>query len=557
MANDLPPIFIVDPDRRFTLWNLPELFGYGNDPLEAVYVGNENDLVFDKSTGFMIISSVDYTTGYMQLIEWKFPGAIPGVQDEDIFLGPGPGDSTSWRIYLDTRNFPYRLRVDGRTRIGGEENVYAKLFLGSDITNNGEVISMWYDQGAFQGENIPLELLEIQDSDNRAIKIPKTFYTDRIIPDGQPTTLVVYNLGGVVGYRAKYLIENTDLIRRTEASMRYIESIRLTGPFISASDPSVIEFPINVNIATVVMRGIVRYSDGGEVDLPITFDDSGKFSLFGMQHYVSTIEGDRVPLTLNYRLSEDELSYGSDVTPNGTKTRAYYAVTKPIDYAYSLKLFAYPVWRGDLEGYGLEFYLCNLDRKISYVVPRDLVQLSENSPSFDGLDYISMQWLTFQVNLAALDDRYSNYYHVQSIGISLKRPGSEPGPRWEVKFSTGQQEAYGLNLDCRLRFINANSWRANLKNDLPSKEVWLQRLYYAINPLYDTRSEPFPLEPTHFNLRTHRRSYQFPIDMWDQDLNLLEGSESGTVITIEWLRRLPDTDLVLGVTGLVVSRLVA
>lgn len=555
MANDISPIFIVDPDRSWKPWNIYEIFLLGTDPDEAVYVPNERDLIVDYEQGFKIVSAVDYTTGQIELIDWVVPGPIAGVPDEDILLGPGPGDSFSWRCYLDTRNYPYRLRLDGRFQVGGEDLDKARLFLGSDLGASSEVISMWYDQGAFQGELVPLELLSLSPTENRALKTVKPFFTDRVLDDGQVVTLVVYSTSGVVGHRSKFLIENTDLIRRTEDSMRYVESIRLTGPFIDPSDPSIINFPINVLMSSIALRGIVRYRDGQESELPISLDDSGKFSLFGMQHYVSTIEGDKVPLTLNYRLSEDELAYGGDVTPNGTKTEYYWAVTGPADYAYSLKLYAYPVWRGEMDGYDLEFYLCNLDRQISFTVPRNLVRLQEGSPSFNGLDFISMQRMIFQVSLAELDPRYSNYYHTQNINISLKRPGNEPGNRWEVGFTTGQQVLFGANLDVPLRFVNTNSWRVNLKNALPSKETWLLKLYYAIEPLRDTRTESVAPEPTHFTLRTHRRSYQFPIDMWDQDLTISEGMESGSIITIEWLKRMPDTDLVLGVTGLAVSRI--
>ncbi|MGG4591726.1 hypothetical protein ACLPJK_26065 [Pseudomonas aeruginosa] len=550
MANDTPPVFIVDPDRRFTTWNIYEIYGHGTDTAEAVYVPNERDLVIDYQNGLFICSAVDYTTGLSELIPWTIPGSGGGVTDEDVLLGVGPAEtSEGWRIYLDVRKYPHVLRVDGRWYTNGTDAVQAKLFKGTDLSASGEVISMYYDQGAFRGENIPLE----SDPLMPTRRVVRPFNTDRKLLDGELVTLVIYSSANVVVEKRKFLIENTDLIRATEESMRYVESIRLSSPFLSPADPTVILFPINDDIASVPMHGIVRYADGQEAMHPVTFGDQGKFSLFGIDHYVSTIEGDRIPLTLNYRLSEDELSYGGDVTPNGTLTERYWAVTKAADWAYSLKLYAFPVWRSEVDGYELDFYLCNLDRRVSYAVPRDLVHLKEGSPAFNGLDYLSLQRLTVQVELNKVDPVYTNYLHTQSLDVSLKRPGTEAGNRWEVGFTYNQSPRYGLDLEAPVRFINTNSWRLNLKNGFPSRATWLQKLYYAINPLYDTRTEPGPLEPTHFTVRTHRRSYTYPLDMWDQDLTLNEAVQTGQVITIEWLRRLPDTDLVLGVSGLAVT----
>lgn len=546
--NDNPGRFIVDPDRRYTEWGIWEIYTGRDSP--GAYVPNVDDAVRDWDQGFFRVATVDYTTGLSTLVPWGPMDGTETVETVDVLLGVGPGyQSESWRVYLDTRKIPHILEVDRRLHLYGTQVGYFKVFLGTDISEKGKVISAFYDQnGNFLGENIPFEIVRTPDANNIAIKAPMTGYTSHKLYDGEQVTVVAYNNNGSKVGHYKMLIDNTSLVRRTDAFRKYVKSIRLETPFLSKSDPTLIEFPINVNAATVTMQGVVEYSDGSLARLPVT-DGVGKFQVFGLSHYVATIQGQVVPLTLNYRLGDDEYSYTQGPTYNGSLTERYRAKTISADNAYSIKLFAYPVWQDDVRGYGLDFWLYNLDRQEYYRVPKGLVQVHNGSRNFDGLDFLSTQRVTFALSMNELDGKYTTYRHVQTVEISLKAPGNEDRTNWVMRYTPGGLKEYGENIKAAVTFINTNNWTVNISNGFNSKEEWLRKIYRAVEPLHDDRTEVEAPDPTHFIVHTARRQTEFSIDQWDKDLPLYYDLNEGEVLFVRFIRRTVVNDLQLAVVG--------
>lgn len=552
---DTPGIFIIDPDRPFTTWLINEIYTGPGKP--GRYVPNVDNLVMDWDQGFFRVSTVDYTTGLSVLVPWTIKTTPTEISDEDILLGISSGyQSEMWRVYLDTRTVPFVLEVDGRLHVYGGAAEYCKIFKGTDISVHGEVISAFYDQNdSFLGENIPLELVANEAINNRAIKAPMVGYTGISLPDGEVVTVVIYSAAGNVVSKAKMLIENTSLVRRADASRKYVTGIHLISPFLSESDPALIEFPININIGTVMMMGVVTYSDGSTIQVPITEDGATRFSLFGLRNYVPTIEGQTVDLTLNYILAENEYAYIQGPTENGSIVERYRARTVQADKAYSVKLYAYPVWKDDTTGYNLEFWLYNLDRREFNRVSRSQVEVQAGSRNFDGMDFLTTQRLSVSVNLNQVDVKYSSYRHVQTFNISLRAPGTERRTNWMINFNPNNTETYGENLEAEMTFIDTNYWLVKVGNGFHSKEEWLRKLFYSTQPLYDINSELEAPVPTHFALRTKTRRVEFNIEQWNDDLQLYNDLEEGENLAIEWIRRTPATDLQLGVSGLPVHML--
>jgi hypothetical protein len=554
LLNDAPGIFIVDPDRRYTTWAIWEV--YTGSTGVGKYVPNVDDLVHDWDQGFFRVAAVDYTTGLSDLRPWTIKTTPTEITDEDILLGTSPGyQSEMWRVYLDTRKTPHILQVDGRLHIYGSSAEYIKIFKGTNISVNGTVISAFYDQNnSFLGENIPLELVANEKLDNRAIKAPMVGYTSVPLVDGEVVTVVAYNSAGAVVTKAKMLVDNTSLVRRTDANKKYVTGISLQSPFLSDADPALIEFPINITVGTVAMQGVVEYSDGSKSIIPVSEDGSSRFSLYGLSNYVPTIEGQTVPLTLNYVLSQDEYAYIQGPTANGSIAERYRARTIKADNAYSVKLFAYPVWRNAVDGYTLDFWLYNLDRREYYRVPRNLVEVQAGGRNFDGLDFLTLQKLSLSVNLSQIDAKYSTYRHVQTFNIALKAPGTDRRTNWTINFNPGNSDAYGEGLEAAAHFVDTNKWLLNISNGYNSKEQWLRHMFYATQPLYDTYSETEAPAPNYFAIHTKTRRTEFSIEQWNNDLQIFNDLQEGETVYIEWLRRTPSTDLMLGVSGLPLHR---
>lgn len=546
---------IVDPDRGFKMWHIDEIFtgqeGMTED--EKRYVPNEGDLVFSTTEGFMVVEEVNYTTGLSVLKPWdEVRETGVGSSQANLLLGVGPGKiSESYRVYLDTSVTPHTLAFDARLKVYGTTTKYLKVFRGTRI-ENGEVISRQYDQnGSLLGEDIPLEMARTEDVNNLAIKAPQVGYSSKSLEDGEIVTAVFYDDAGDVVSISHLLVKNTSFIRTMNESTKYITSIEIESPFLSKSDNRVLECPINIPIEAIARMGVVTYSNGEKARMPI---DGTKFDLYGLRRFVSTILGQRQPITLTYRLSPNEVAYGSVPGATNHITEDYLATTTKVDGAYSVKLFSYPTWVDDTSGYRLVHFLYNLERDEVYDVTQH-VELAANSKAFEPKEYGVAQDITFAVDLSKVSNRFKNYRHLQTTRIVLRRPGLDTNTtNWTVQFDRGE-EAYGEGLKAELEFINSNLWNLRIDNDFGSMEHWLREIYDKTLPLYDKTSEDKPPTPTHFRLIAGNYSNEWPVSMWNEAFTLNTIQDAGENVYLQFFRRTSQTDLELSTAALIIRQI--
>lgn len=540
---------IKDQQRLFTVWNIIDIYtGTG----KGQYVPNVNDAVWDWEQGLFKVIGVDYSTGLSTLQKYKAPKDASSLSDEDILLGAGPGAvSESYRAFLDTSVMPHTLALDSRLHVYGTTNSYVKIFKGTDIGSNGEVISAFYDQqGTLLGENIPLELVAMNNAENLAIKTPMVGYTKQKLSDGEVVTAVVYDDAGQQRSVALLLIKNSAFVRTTDASKKYITSVSLESPFLSASNPKLMEVPINLPLEGINMQGVINYSDGSKRRLNI---DGTRFSLYGLDNYVATILGQNIPIVLSYKMASDEFAYGITTGENRKLTERYAVSTIKADGAYSVKLYVYPVWIDELNGYRLEYFLYNLDReKIYYATP--YVSLGSNSKAFDPLSYGVNQEITVAVDLSKVDGRFSAFRHVQTFSIALLGPGNETRDNWSIQFSSGQNPPYGLGLKAAMTFVNVNYWKVDISCGFKSQEEWLRNVFYNTQPLFDPDAEVEAPAPNFFRMVFGSRKLEFAISQWSAESVVANDLKEGEVLFLEFFKRTQDTDLELGCSGLVVHQ---
>lgn len=548
-ASGVPPTLIVDKQQGFRMWYIGQIY---NPTTNATgqYVPNVNDLVVDYTAGFLRVTNVDYSTGISTLSPWSPPpSSVPGGV-QSLLLGDTPGvQYESFRVYLDTSVTPYVLACDSRLHLYGTTVSYVKIFLGSDISANGHVVSQMYDtSGNFLGENIPTELVAMPDQNNLAIQTPQVGYTLTQMADGELVTIVAYSSDGSAVCTAPALVKNTQFIRTTDASRKYITSIALETPFLSQSNPKLIQYPINMPVDQLNLMGVVTYSDGTQSRIPV---DGTKFSIYGLQDYVATIQGQVIPLVLTYTLSAGEYTYGATGANQKFITAAYSATTLAEDGAYSVKLFGYPVWQDPINGYRLDWWLYTLDRDVVYNVT-PYVQAAANAPAFNPLLYNTVQNLTVAVNMSQVDSRFANYRHVQTIAITLLAPGNQAGQTdWTIQFSPGQTPAYGVNVQALLSMTNQNLWSLDLSSGFQSQEEWLNNLYFNTLPLYSQTSEATPPTPNFFTLIVGGQAIQIPVTQWNQPITIPGGISDGSPVYLQFFERTSQTDLQLAVAGMV------
>lgn len=550
---------VVNEDRRSVTLNLADLYQYNlidqgstiSKGTSGAYIeANPDDLIYSTTLGWFIVNRVDRTNHVVYLSDWALPKEATEVGADDVLLGQGPGyQSETWRCYFDNRVFPYRLQIDARSRMYSAGTMV--IFKGVDITASGEIIGQYYDQNdTFQGHEIPLQLTQSEDNNNRLFFAPVTAYTTTPLKNGDVVTAVFYSKSGAQMSLAKLLIKETSLTRAIGTSAKYVTSIELVSPYLSKTDASVLELPLNVTASTLTLQGKVTYSDGSSKLLPVTTDSGAKFALFGLDGWTPSTQGQVEELTLRYLFSDDEYSMVPEITANGGMTERYTVKATQYNNSYSVKLFAFPWWVNATTGYKLTYWLFDLDRAAFYRLADGLVTLANDSASFDPLNYTNVQTLKVTVDLSKVSSSYIAHRHVQSIAIALKAAGSDRTSNWKVKPVATAKVWFGDKLEAPLTYVSANSSTINLKNGFATKAEWLQALYYNNAPIFNPRSEVQAPEPTHFILHTAARQYERPISDWANDLSVTKDLTDGQVLFIRWIKRMPNTDLQLGVSGL-------
>jgi hypothetical protein len=551
---EIPDIGYSDLNRGFKVWNRPEIFTGPTGT--GVWCPNKDDMIIDWETGFRRVTGNDISTGLSTSIPWVLQSGSNTDVDVDVLLGVGTGkQSETWRVYIDTRQMPYSLQVDARVHLYRSDAYCYKVFLGTDINEtSGEIISSYYTPSQeFQGENIPLELVATDDINNKAIWAPMAGSTNRELPDGEVVTVVLYGANGPLSH-AVMLVQNTALVRRSEAGLKNVKSISIKSPYLSDSDPRLLLIPINYDVKTLVITGQVLYNTGEIVDVPITLDGMGKMSLHGLQWYTPTIQSAIMPLTLSYRLSEQEYSISHGVTENGNITEPFAIKAIAADSAYSLKLYVFPTWNKAGSRYDLDFWLFSMDRDVYYRLPRNIVETPENEAVFDGQNYTTRQRLKFGVQLDKVDPMFKEHKFVQNTEIALRQAGIEKGTKWQVKLDPTQVDFFGEGIVASNRFVNVNLSYMSVKNGCATQTQWFDKLFYGVNPLFDDNSEVKAPLPTHFVISTKGRQYEFSVSQWDQEFSILNDVTIGETVYIRWLRDTSNTRLELGVTGLAVEQ---
>ncbi len=538
---------IYDPNRRWTIWSRDEIFEGGIG--QGKYIPNLKDYVVEPDTyTTYIVEFLDQVTLLPTLREIKPASLDFSFSQSDVLFGVGPGtQADTYRIYIDNSVTPHILSVDTRLKIAGSLSNYAKIFKGTDTSTQGIVISKVYDNNNnFISENIPLELVAIDSHINYSIKIISVAHTDIDMLDGELVTAVIYNDQGNVVSKRQLLVENTAFIRDINTAQKFITQISLDSAFISPSIDNTLEFPLNIPVNALNMIGVVQYSDGTTLRLPV---DGTKFSIYGLDQYISSIVGQKVDLVLNYSLSTNETAVGAISNDGNHITENYSLVTTNPNNSYAVKLFGYPIWINNNIGYEIKWFLLNLDRNVWYDVTSN-VTFSSNTGPFNPLLYGFVQNKTVQVNLAEVNGTFDVFIHVQNVSIVLNhapQPDISQIP-WTISNEvTANALPYGDGIYAKK--ISPTS--VNISAGITTSQEWLDKTYLRSKPLVDPRIETAPLDPTHFILMVRGVETEFPISEWNQDLTISADLNQFESVYVRFIKKVGLAQLELSVVGMI------
>ena len=536
---------VYNPDARWTIWNKKEIYTGG--PGKGRYVPKVGDLVLDQDYWiYYKVESIDEVTYVATLREKETRNLGGNMDDYDRLLGVGPGtQSDTYRVYVDKSVAPYIMAVDARLRVAGTMCASCKIFKGADLSSEAKVVSKVYDgAGNFLGTNVPLELVAM-DGKNVSIKTVPVCYTTEDLKDGELVTAVFYSDSGHVVSKRQLLVENTSFIRSSDDSVKYIIGISLKSPFMSESEPDLINYPINVPLNGLFLTGVVHYSDGSEMELPV---DGSKFSVFGFDNFVSTIVGQKLDIVLKYSLSQEEICYDSKLTNERFITKSYKATIAEADGAYTVKLFGYPNWIDGIRGYRMEWFIYNLDRNLNQRVT-PYVRFNENTQVFDPLLFGTRQRLSVSLNLQDVSSAYNYYRHVQSIDITLMGPGGDQGTNWLVGFDPTQNPQFGVGNKFQYEYINQDLKRLKMDMGCQTVTEWLNKLYYPTKPLVNPYTEADPIMPDFFALIVGTERIEYELNMWNGVFTVGGDIHHGATVFVEFFKRTANNDIRLAVAG--------
>ena len=544
--DNIAPIY--NPYDRWQTWNINEI--YTGTVGQGKFVPKIDDVVFEISGNVIfryIVRDINPTTMVAILQQETIQDTDP-FTPEDVIFGIGVSTpSETYRCYIDKSVIPHTLCIDARNKVYGSMTNYCKIFRGTDTSNTGVVISRMYDtNNVLLGENIPLELAAYDNLTNHSIKVVMPAFTNADLTDGEIVTAVTYNAQGGVVSRRQMLVVNTAFIRSPDASKKYVTGISLRSPFMSPVNDRLLEYPINVPLNGLNLTGRVTYSDGSYREYPV---DGTRFTIYGFSGYLATLVGQRINLVLKYNLQPNELSYNLTSLDNAQISEQYEAKTLNMDGSYNVKLFGYPVWIDDVNGYRLEWFLYNLDRNIKYNVTPYVVINTAIRP-FNPTLYGTVQSLNVSINIRNANGAFKNYIHAQTIDIVLNKRGSERPNNWTVGYSPGQSPRYGVDTFITAHYINTNQWRVRVDCEAANYESWLQRTYLATEPVYDPGAELAPVTPTHFALVLGSVTTEYPISQWNTEFVLNGSVQNNITGYLRFFKRTSDTDLELAIAGL-------
>lgn len=557
MAEPITPIRLslvdgIDKDRQ-RIYFLPEVYTGPNGT--GKYVPEVNDLLVDYTQGWLRVTDLDVGSNLSTWEPW-----VPATSAEvgiDTLLGTVPGyASESSRVYYDRSVTPHVLAVDKRLRVYGSEASYVMIFKGVDLNpTTGRVIGYMVDEtGHIGSKKIPLELVAIDNANNRSVLAPKIAYTSDDLVDGDVVTVVVYSAGDAVLSYQKMLVKDTSFTADGAMSTKYITSISIKSPYLDATQENRFRLPLYTDVNSISMQGVVNYSDGSSRSQALTLGAGGKMRIMGFENFTATVVGQKVPLVLAYYLDSTEETYGAQSNDGSSRyiTQVYEAVVEAVDGAAAVKLFPVPTWTDANNGFSLDWWLYSLDRKSFYYVT-PYVTLGQTSADYQPKLYGQRQKLTVVIDLSKVDSRFRPIMHAQTVEITLVQDGPLPGDPWYLRYSPGQDPMYGKGISAKFKFGSVDNWGLKVDCGAKTQDEWLDALYYRVQPLlYPTETQG--LKPTHFVVvAASDVQVEYPIGAWNQELAIKTGGSEGEGIHLRWIYRdSTNNDLYLGASPMVV-----
>jgi len=549
MATTAVPV--SNPGGAWATWNYNDI--YTGPSGSGRFVPKVGDLVAQVQGTVLtwyVVTAVASGSMISTIVPCLDPQLAGDFTTTDLLFGVSPTQPDTFRIYIDKSVVPYRLTIDSRYVLSGTEATSFSIFENTNLGVTGNVISATYDtSGNYTGSTGSLELVATTLYTNYAVQVPKSIYTSSDLANGEVVTAVFYNASGSVCSKRQLLVENTGFVRSTNGYIRSVIGIGILSPFLSATNSTTVNCPINVALTTANLIGIVYYSDGGSTTMAI---DGIKFSIAGLSSYTPTVVGQSYPIVATYTLQPGEIGYGLNNANMPHASATYTVVATAPNLSYQVRLFAYPVWTGN--AFMLSWWLYDMNRSQATNVTA-YVTLANGSAIFQPTAYGVRQTLSPQLNLNQVQVYYSNYTYTQSIDILLESPGtyrqtSGNPPNWYVSAISGTQPMFGAGVYATAYSPISGTTQINLTGLFTGDYTsWLNAYCTLAEPLVNQLTETVAPVPTHFTIVYNGISNTYTIANWNQTLTIAQTFATNGTLFVEFFQRTAQVDLQIAVAG--------
>jgi len=482
-----------DPLRGFRTWNINEIYGIGNS---GTIVPNIDDLVIDYQHGLFRVIQVDTTSNpptyvpTLLLVDFSLLAQAQAGSSNSINL-PSYQPNVLELAFLNTAVTPFTIDIDDKYRAYGSEINYAKLFLGTDISNTGTVISQTFNgSGSFVSENI--EMVTV-DSTNPAILRPPTFNTSTAMYDGQIVTLVTYTQSGGPTGEHQFRIKNSNVIKGLGNNVVYIVDVALSSNLLDPTITDTINIPANVPFTGGDFQARLIYNNGTSALISV---GTSKCKIFGMDDFNTSIVGSKSKIVLTYYPDSTEAIVNSSNPSNKAISHIYTVNTVSYNSDYSFKVFIVPNWNGTTNTYTNDYYLTNLSHSILIKLTNN--QITVTRPNNGTVNYgpSNPQELVLSIIMSRVFvSGYTNYTFTQMATIAYGTPTTTP---FIIDYLNNNESVFG-NL-AYAEYSVLGQQVLSIKSGALSLQQWLTLLYYPIQPIYDQTVSLSPPTPDNFQL---------------------------------------------------------
>lgn len=544
------PDLDIDADRGFRTWHEDEIFKGDPTDRNARFVPNINDMVISWKGGNFTpyyVSFVD--ANYLStLVPAKMAKEPDDLGNDNVLIGQGVGAvNEAYRCYINTKTVPFTLTPSGLLHMYGSDVAYCKIFRGTDTTENGDVISKFYDEnGTYQGENLPMEKVRDADGKNKYIYTIRPGHCNVKLNDGEMLTAVFYSDTGIIHSTAPLLSWDTTLIRDSNAPTKEIIGLRLESDFLSPHDETVLEIPLNLPVSSIMANARIFYNDG--TDKPVQIDGS-KCILHGLRGYIASVPDISYPLTLTYRLSPGEST--SIATPGEVPhiDKPYRIVTKNPDRINAVKLFMVPYFANEVEGYKLKWWLHDLERSEPIDVTQHVVLQEANN--FNGVDYGKIQHVMMTLDLKSVGSEFMDFRVVQDMDIMLRGAPDGTADGFWIRYEEGTGW-YGEDIGAWATIVDGKSV-LDIDQGHQFSDGWLDIMYRRNCPMPDLDSNLVAPRPTHVHLKHGGNKVTVEVEKFKDSVNWPVQLSDTDVLTLEWVQRTSSNELFLASTPLLVK----